>query len=85
MNQPTNSIILTMNSCKARYSFLMKERLKTDLHGLGDDESPGVPLVPGHHQGEEGEEEQEGGHCGHHWGHGQTLSRQIWIILLYGD
>ena len=84
MNQPTNSIILTMNSCKARDLFLMKLRLKTDLHGLGDDESPGVPLVLGHHQGEEGEEEQEGGH-GHHSGHGQTLSRHIWIILLYGD
>ena len=82
MNQPTNSIILTMNSCKARDLFLIKLRLKTDLHGLGDDESPGVPLVPGHHQGEEGEEEQEGEH---HSGHGQTLSRHIWIILLYGD
>ena len=82
MNQPTNSIILTMNSCKARDLFLMKERLKTDLHGLGDDESPGVPLVLGHDEGEEGEEGQEGGN---HSGHGQTLSRQIWIILLYGD
>ena len=82
MNQPTNSIILTMNSCKARDLFLMKLRLKTDLHGLGDDESPGVPLVLGHHQGEEGEEEQE---RGHHSAHGQTLTRQIWIILLYGD
>ena len=71
MNQPTNSITLTMNSCKIFQfkSSLLQLVTTGELHyleTLGDDHGPGLPvsLAGSHHQGQTGQEDEDGGQDG---------------------
>ena len=92
MNQPTNSIILTMNSCKiVHFISLLLLRVSGGggvhyLEGLGHDHRPGLPLCLGgvgsQDQGETGQEDEDRGQDGvvhHGWLAGWEITEALSI------